>query len=96
MENNSEKELIYNEDFLLEKNLNGQWFEVPFVPGATYGFDDPGYEIDSSNVSEWTVQWNWLYGTLDNGEYRIVKSILDFREPGDYEEHYISTEFIID
>lgn len=95
-ENKSDKRCIYSEDFLLEKKIEGKWYQVPFIPGASYGFGEPGYELDSSNVSDWTVDWEWLYGNLDSGEYRIVKSILDVREPGDYDEHNLIAEFTID
>ncbi|KAB8138059.1 hypothetical protein F9U64_06665 [Gracilibacillus oryzae] len=95
-ENTSDKRCIYSEDFLLEKKIEGTWYQVPFVPGTSYGFNEPGYELDSSNASDWTVDWEWLYGRLDSGEYRIVKGILDVREPGDYDEHHLTAEFAVD
>jgi hypothetical protein len=95
LENNSDKRCVYSEDFLLEKKIEGKWYQVPIIP-ESYGFDEPGYELDSSNVSDWTVDWEWLYGSLDIGEYRIVKGILDVRKPGDYDEHHLTAEFTID
>ena len=93
-ENNTDKRCLYSEDFLLEKKIEGKWYQVPFVPGATYGFNEPGYELNSQ--SEWTVDWEWLYGSLDTGEYRIVKGVLDVRKPGDYDEYYLTAEFKLD
>lgn len=95
-ENNSDKRCIFSEDFLLEKKKEGKWYQVPFIPGSTYGHGDPGYALDSADVRDWTVDWEWLYGSLDRGEYRIVKRILDVREPGDYDEHNLIAEFTID
>ncbi|MFS0673596.1 immunoglobulin-like domain-containing protein [Ornithinibacillus sp. 179-J 7C1 HS] len=95
-ENNSDKRCIYSEDFLMEKKIEGKWYEVPLIPGASYDFGEPGYEIGSSNVSEWTVDWDWLYGSVGMGEYRIAKSILNVREPGDYDVHHLKADFTID
>jgi len=44
---------------------------------------------------EWKVDWSWLYGSLDTGEYRIVKDILDFRKTGDYDKYYLAAVFLI-
>jgi len=44
---------------------------------------------------EWNIEWDWLYGSLDTGEYRIVKNILDFRSTGDYDQYKLAAEFTI-
>ncbi|MGO4890647.1 immunoglobulin-like domain-containing protein, partial [Anaerobacillus sp. MEB173] len=54
------------------------------------------YDLSSSDVKKWTVDWDWLYGSLDTGEYRIVKDILDFRSTGDYDKRHLTAEFTID
>ncbi|GAE37212.1 immunoglobulin-like domain-containing protein [Halalkalibacter akibai] len=96
LENNSDKQCIYGESYLLEKNIEGNWYQVPVTLDGEYGFVDIGYELNSSDVKEWPVDWAWLYGSLNKGHYRIVKDILDFREAGDYDHHYLTAEFIID
>lgn len=93
-ENNTDKQCIYGEDYLLEKKKDGEWFQVP-VKLESYGFNDIGFDLDPSSVSEWTVDWEWLYGSLTSGEYRIVKDILDFRNPGDYDKYYLADEFTV-
>ncbi|WP_029425131.1 immunoglobulin-like domain-containing protein [Alkalibacillus haloalkaliphilus] len=90
LENNSDKQYIYSEDFMLERKIDGQWYQVPLVPGASYGFGEPAHELHSSDVSDWSVDWEWLYGSLDTGEYRIVKRITN------YEENHLAAEFTID
>jgi len=96
LENNSEKQCIYGEYFVLEKKLDGKWYEVPVAIEGNYGFDAIGYELNPGDRREWTVNWEWLYGSLEAGEYRIVKDILDFRETGDYDKYYLATEFAIE
>ncbi len=95
-ENNSDKQCIYSEYFFLEKKIEGRWYQVPVTLDDNYGFNDIGYDLDSSDVREWTVDWDWLYGSLDNGEYRIVKDILDFRKAGDYDKYDLTAEFTVD
>ncbi|MFA9560497.1 immunoglobulin-like domain-containing protein [Evansella sp. AB-rgal1] len=93
-ENNSVKECIYGEYFVLEKKMEGRWYQIPVAQEGD--FDDIGYELASSDVREWTIDWNWLYGGLDTGDYRIVKDILDFRKAGDFDKYYLTAEFTID
>jgi hypothetical protein len=81
--NDSDSQCIYGEDFILEKKLNEKWYQVPVVIKGNYGFNTIGYNLASGETREFTVDWKWLYGSLDKGEYRIVKDILDFRGTGD-------------
>lgn len=93
--NNSSSQCIYGEYFSLEKKLNEKWYQVPVVIGGDYGFNTIGYNLASGETGELVVDWKWLYGSLDAGEYRIVKDILDFRRTGDYDNYYLAAEFSI-
>ncbi len=95
-ENNSDKQFIYGEYFLLEKKIEGRWYEVPITLDGNYGFNDIGYELSPSDARDWAVDWEWLYGSLGTGDYRIVKDILDFRETGDFARYYLTAEFTTD
>lgn len=74
IENNSDIEFIYGEQFLLEKKIKGDWYQVPVII-EDYGFDDIAYALAPGGIGEWSTEWSWLYGSLDAGEYRIVKII---------------------
>jgi len=95
-ENNSDKQINYGEHFLLEKKIKEKWYQVPFAIDGNPAIRDIGYSLDSSGVKEWKVDWDWLYGSLDNGEYRIVKEILDFRNAGDYDKYHLTAEFTVE
>ncbi|MGO4890702.1 immunoglobulin-like domain-containing protein, partial [Anaerobacillus sp. MEB173] len=41
-ENNTDKQCIYGEDFLLEKKIKGRWYQVPVVLDGNYGFNSIG------------------------------------------------------
>jgi len=49
--------------------------------------------VDGS--TEWDVNWEFLYGKLPAGKYRIGKEIMDFRGPGDYDTAVYFAEFEI-
>ena len=87
-ENNSTSQCIYGEFFCLEKKINGRWHQVPVTKDGNYGFNAIGYMLASGDIGEKVVEWNWIYGSLGTGEYRIVKDISDFRGTGDYDKYF--------
>lgn len=93
--NSSNRQCIYGEEFTLEKKLNGKWYQVPVSIVGDYAFHSIGYNLSPGEMRELPVDWEWLYGNLAPGKYRIVKNILDFRETGDYDSYNISSEFSI-
>lgn len=93
--NDSDKQVVYGEDFLLEKEAKGNWYQVPFNIDD-YGFNDIGYELAPSETDELIIDWDWLYESLDIGDYRVIKEVLDFREAGDYDRYNLSAEFTIE
>ncbi|WP_160289533.1 immunoglobulin-like domain-containing protein [Jeotgalibacillus alimentarius] len=95
IENDSEKEMEYGESYALEKKINGRWYKVPIILKGNHGFEAIAYTVPPSSAVEWKTSWNGLYGTLKNGEYRIVKDVMDFREAGDYDKYNLAAEFEI-
>ncbi|MBR7554963.1 immunoglobulin-like domain-containing protein [Allobacillus sp. GCM10007491] len=94
-ENKSDEQGVYSEDFLLEEEIEGNWYEVPTIVDE-YGFAEPGYELPPSKTEEFAVEWESLYGNLDSGNYQIIKSMSNVREPGDYDEYYLAAQFKIE
>lgn len=94
-ENDSNSECIYGDYFCLEKKINDLWYQVPVTIDGNYGFNDIGYNLAAGDTGEMVVDWNWLYGSLETGEYRIVKDILEFRGTGDYDTYYLGATFTI-
>ena len=69
------------------------WLPVPCY--AEVCWTEEAWLISKNSVTEWEVKWEWLYGTLSEGKYRIGKEITDFRETGDYDEAIYYAEFEI-
>ena len=61
------------------------WKEMPYVIDGEIGWTQEAWMIPMEDTCEWEVNWEWLYGELPVGKYRIGKQITDWREPGDYD-----------
>lgn len=51
--------------------------------------------IQEDNTTTWDVNWEWLYGELPAGKYRIGKEIMNFRGVGDFDKEMVYAEFVI-
>ncbi|MGD6894558.1 immunoglobulin-like domain-containing protein [Bacillus infantis] len=96
LQNNSDKQCVYGEAYLLEKNIGGDWYQVPFAEAGDHAFPSIGYDLGPSDVKEWDVNWEQFYGDPGTGEYRIVKEVLDFREARDFDVYNLTAEFNLD
>ena len=69
-------ELIYGEGYHLEV-LNGDtWEDVPTII-EDWGFNSIGYTIPAEGEAKIETNWEWLYGKLSPGTYRITKILTD-------------------
>lgn len=82
--------------FVLERFVEGEWLPVGTMPGLEEVWTSEAWYIEPGAVTRWKVDWEWLYGYLDPGSYRISKIIMDFRSAGKYTEKTYSAEFGID
>lgn len=74
--------------YWLEKETDGRWAEVEMkLPEETVGWTDEAWNIEMDGRTVWEVDWEWLYGQLEPGNYRIGKKINDFRGAGDYDKY---------
>ncbi|MDE7422212.1 MAG: hypothetical protein K2N51_00710 [Lachnospiraceae bacterium] len=69
----------YGEWYKIEKEENGKWIELE-TKIKDYAFDLIGYPLDKNNQVKFVIDWEWLYGELDIGNYRIVKHVDDLHE----------------
>lgn len=88
-------ELQDGADFVLEQYRDGRWEEVPVVVEGAYGFSAIAYTIPKEEVTKRELDWEWLYGQLAAGEYRIGKTVMDFRETANYDNYVIYAYFIL-
>lgn len=84
IEDNNEKPYNYDSWYRIDKNINGQWEELRPI--------DYDYIIDDLPIYqnfEFKIDWSDFYGTLKEGQYRLVKSVFD------KEYKYFEVEFSI-
>ncbi|MCM1048243.1 MAG: hypothetical protein NC433_07450 [Clostridiales bacterium] len=86
--------LQFGDDYVLEQLKDGEWEEVPVVVEGNYAFYQVAYIIAPDSITEAELDWEWLYGELAPGNYRIKKTVDDFRESGDFDIYTIYAEFI--
>lgn len=91
-------ELQTGSPFGLEKYVDGVWEAVAKLPledGVEWAWTGEAYLIPMNDSMEREVTWEYLYGALPAGTYRIGKEIMDFRGTGDYDERDYYAEFTI-
>lgn len=72
------------------------WQEIPYIIDGNIGWTSEAWIIPMNNTCEWEINWEWLYGTVPKGKYRIGKEVMDFRATGDYDNTVYFVEFEIE
>lgn len=78
LHNDCEKTFLYGERYLLEKNVNGTWYEVPLQEGMA--FTDIGYYLDPHQTKFEMISLNIFEEKLSPGHYRITKDFSDTKK----------------
>jgi len=76
----------YGEWYKIEKEIDDKWYEIKTIID-NYGFNSIGYLPDENNLVKFIINWEWLYGRLSKGKYRILKEV---------DNKYISVTFNIE
>jgi len=87
-------ELECGTDYHLKVLEDGTWKDVPTVI-EEYAWNSLAYWIWEGQDTEFTYSWEWLYGKLPAGTYRLTKGFMDFRGTGDYDTAVYWVEFEI-
>lgn len=79
---------MYGEWYEIEKEINGKWRKIK--PKEDAYFNLLGYLPDQNDQIIFYIDWEWLYGKLPAGKYRLLKEIgvMDNKQ-------YIAVEFEI-
>lgn len=79
---------ICGDDFTLEKRDGDNWKSLTPVTD-NYGFNDIAHLIDAGQKFTADTPWDWIYGELEPGDYRLVKTV-NFDK-----EYTLYAEFIV-
>lgn len=72
----NESKYLYEEWYVIEKEIDGKMYSIP-TKVKDYGFNSKGYTVDENNEVKFVIDWEWLYGELPQGSYRIIKKSHD-------------------
>ncbi len=86
-------ELEYGADYKLIPLIGEKWEDVPTLGEGV--FTEEAYTVAMGTSTDVEINWEWLYGRLPVGEYRIVKRLIDFRSTGDYDTDSYWADFEI-
>ena len=84
----------YGEDYRIDRLENGKWYELEDIVDGNVGWHMIGYKINDDNELRMDVNWEWLYGPLESGKYRIVKSVSNTKRL--YDGRHVAAEFTIE
>ena len=94
-ENDTDKEIETGDYFWLERRTGNGWEALdPVIDN--YGFSEIAYFVEKDRPLKLEVRYDWLFGKLEPGEYRIVKQVDDFRGTGDFDTYKYRAEFTVD
>lgn len=77
--NRSEDEYIFGVPYGLETERDGAWFT--YQPKEEQAWIDIAYILEPGGSNEETISINSLYGTLERGRYRVVKTFMQLGAP---------------
>lgn len=70
--------------------------ELPLPEGVdARGWNSIAYLIPMEESTEFEIDWEWMFGKLPKGTYRLVKEFMDFRKTADYDTFEYWVEFEI-
>lgn len=81
--------------YWIEKKDKDVWKKAEYIMEEPVCWNSIAYLITANGKTEWTVNWERLYGELPAGEYRIGKQIADFREANGYDTQNCYAEFTV-
>lgn len=77
------KSVFCEEYYTLEQYTSKGWMAVPFITDEAE-WDDLAYELNGCDSYTFNVKWDNIYGTLENGQYRLCKKIYYNNDEGDW------------
>lgn len=86
IKDNNKTPYKYEEWYEIETKINKKWVKVKPVIND-YGFNLVEYNVNENNEVEFIIDWEWLYGKLEPGDYRLLKRV---------DNKYIGVEFSIE
>ena len=92
-------ELTTGSPYYLQKQVGKKWEpveEAPLPEGVDgRGWNTVAYIVPLNDSVEYEINWEWIYGEIPEGTYRLSKSFMN-SQYGEYEEFSYWIEFVIE
>ena len=85
-------ELQIGSDFYIEVGETEDWFPVE---NTINGWTAEAFVLNMDGTTDFVINWEYGYGKLPVGYYRIVKEVMDFRGSGDFDTAKFYAEFAV-
>ncbi len=92
--NHSDRDLQYGDWFDIQRKVGEEWYSLSYIIDNV-AFHQVAYLLPKGETSIKPITWEWMYGELPPGEYRIVTDVDEYRAPGDFDKYYLAEEFTI-
>ena len=89
--NKTEEKYGYGYSYFLEFEKNNKWYIL--MPIEELAFTMPLFYVHPKETREINLTWEYAYGSLSSGKYRIIKDILT---PDKDEDAFVAAEFVIE
>jgi hypothetical protein len=94
LKNAADVEYTYGEGYAVQRKNGNGWINVePAI--ENWAFSDIGYRLPAMGDAEIMIDWEWIYGKLPAGDYRIIKEAIFVRSPGDYDTFTLFAAFAV-
>ena len=92
IENLTGDDFLYGYPYLVECEKEDIWYEI--VPINDLNFNLPAFSLKEKQSVETLVDWEYHYGKLPSGKYRIIKTVFSDKDTSTKEIN-IAVEFTI-
>lgn len=92
--NHTNEPFSYGNPYCVEQEIDGAWYSMILV--NELAFNLPSYTLNAKETKEMQIGFEYPYGELSTGKYRIVKNVDRKNEEGQLESFYIAVEFTIE
>ena len=93
----SDDENSYGAYFWIERKIDGKWKKVKYLH-SDLGSTMPSFSVNEDHTLELHCNWDYEYGALENGEYRLIKDYFPKlnRPITENDKKYVIVEFTIE
>lgn len=88
-------ELITGSFYVIQKLEKESYIDIENLNNDCIFWTAEAYSINKNSITTWDINWEFLYGELPVGKYRIGKEITNLKGMNDFENEIIYANFEI-